>query len=1145
MNHIYKIVWNKVRNCYMVVSEYAKSQTKGCTVAKLFGSKRLAKVAAAALMIGGLGLNGLASAEVQSGVYYTDSSVIKSSVSNADLIFGSELSAIGSDNATAESALIIGGGNNKIATEPAGTLVGTGNYATIINGLNNTVNQTYGTVIGSSGVNMYFAEGYATSRSVALAARNVTVSGRFDAAITANNSTVSGDYATLIGSNNSSVNGSGSVLMGGNNSTVDAAYSFGYGANASTDVNYSIVMGYNAKVSSDNEDSQGFVAIGQNAVANDDNFDASTETGNAGVTAIGLNAQATNRGATALGYETNATGYTSTAVGASASSAGFGAVAVGPGADAKAFESIAIGYQATATVPDTLLETGYLGSSIAIGTLSYAGGLTSIAMGDGASAEGISALALGSASQATGSYAIATGQNSQASGNYAIANGGWANASGVASTAVGSTSQATDKFASAFGYGSKATAEGAVAAGAGAQATDRLASAFGYTAKATAAGSTAVGYGAQATVNNGVALGDASVANTAQGVAGYDPITKAASTDESATWKSTLSAVSVGNVDNWYTRQITSVAAGTADTDAVNVAQLKQVADAVGNITNYVAGDNITFTTNEAGDTVINSQGTTYVAGDNITITTNEAGESVINANITDKDTTYTQGQGITIDENNQISANLVQGSGIELTNNEDGSITISAVNSSTPAQSSTVAAGMAGDDSFEDQHTIVIKYGDKTGTGTVADNDDTTTATIGNIALSSEVGDISSSNYVNYFGDSYNLVNAVEDTMDEALKHTTVEQGDENIIVSQGLNADGGMEYTVSLNRDIEVDSVTIGGDTVINNNGITTNVINAGNTTINDNGITTNEVKVGSVTIDENGIDAGKTKITNVAAGTEDTDAVNFGQLKELNQNVQNVDNRINKLDSRVNKVGAGAAALAALHPLDFDPDDKLTFAAGYGHYKGESAAAIGAFYRPDEKVMISVAGTVGNGEDMINAGVSFSLDRTPRVTTTKTAMARDILDLKGQVAQLTALVQQLTGNAGMARDMFPDVPENHWAYEYVKGLVEAGVLVAYPDGLFNGDRSCTRYEFAAMLYRAMQRGTVLPEKVATEFAPEIGRFRVDRIHGADDSNNKIERIRVNGDHKYGRDNYGSKNPQPVTSRGPQYPASERISK
>ena len=246
------------------------------------------------------------------------------------------------------------------------------------------------------------------------------------------------------------------------------------------------------------------------------------------------------------------------------------------------------------------------------------------------------------------------------------------------------------------------------------------------------------------------------------------------------------------------------------------------------------------------------------------------------------------------------------------------------------------------------------------------------------------------------------------------------------------------------------------------------------------------------------------------------------------EFREHFNELDHRVDNLGSRVDKVGAGAAALAALHPMDFDPDDKLTFAAGYGNYKGRNAAAVGAFYRPDEKVMLSVGGTFGNGENMVNAGISFSLDRTARVSNSRTAMAKEIVDLRANVANLTALVGQLTAGMGGTIEMdrmklFPDVPENHWAYEYIGRLAAAGIIEGYPDGMFNGNRMMSRYEFAAMLYRALEKGVKLDHKLVREFEPEMGRIHVARISGADGDRGKIERVRVYGGDN--RDHYGSK--------------------
>ena len=351
------------------------------------------------------------------------------------------------------------------------------------------------------------------------------------------------------------------------------------------------------------------------------------------------------------------------------------------------------------------------------------------------------------------------------------------------------------------------------------------------------------------------------------------------------------------------------------------------------------------------------------------------------------------------------------------------------------------------------------------------------------------------------------------------AKKHTTVTAGD-NMVVTETTNKDGGKEYNVALDKNITVDSVK------------------AGDTTISDKGL---EIKDGpSVTKD--GIYAGDKKITGVADGKvekDSKDAINGGQLHQakadINNRIDGVENqvinntnRINKLGSRVNKVGAGAAALAALHPMDFDPDDKLTFSAGYGNYAGENAAAIGAYYRPDEKVMFSVAGTVGNGENMVNAGVSFALDRTNHVSNSRTALAREVIDLRGQLAVMGAKMAKMEKAFGMLDEtktkLFPDVPANHWAYEYIAKLAGNGYIEGYPDGNFGGDRLMTRYEFAAMLYRAIENGAALEEKIIKEFEPELGRIRVDRISGEDGDRDKIERVRVN-DTKGERDHYGNK--------------------
>ena len=391
------------------------------------------------------------------------------------------------------------------------------------------------------------------------------------------------------------------------------------------------------------------------------------------------------------------------------------------------------------------------------------------------------------------------------------------------------------------------------------------------------------------------------------------------------------------------------------------------------------------------------------------------------------------------------------------------------------------------------------------------------------------------------------------------AAKHTKVE-GSKNITVNNTAKEGEAANYKVELNNDIDVNTVKANsvttGQTVMDKDGlkvgdkvsVTATAVTAGQTSISDEGLAVgpntslkaDELKVdGKTYIDKNGLNANGMQITNVADGKENSDAVNVGQLKEsektINNRIDGVENqvisnsnRINQLGNRVNKVGAGAAALAALHPMDFDPDDKLTFSAGYGNYGGENAAAIGAYYRPDEKVMFSVGGTVGNGENMVNAGVSFALDRTNHVSNSRTALAREVIDLRGQLAVMGAKMAKMEKAFGMLDEtktkLFPDVPANHWAYEYIAKLAGNGYIEGYPDGNFGGDRLMTRYEFAAMLYRAIEKGAALEEKIIKEFEPELGRIRVDRISGEDGDRDKIERVRVN-DTKGERDHYGNK--------------------
>lgn len=555
---------------------------------------------------------------------------------------------------------------------------------------------------------------------------------------------------------------------------------------------------------------------------------------------------------------------------------------------------------------------------------------------------------------------------------------------------------------------------------------------FGYKNAITANNAVAIGNGASVSSEGGVALGAGSVADRAN-------------------------AVSVGSKD--ANRQIINVAEGKADTDAVNVSQLKDVkAEALKHST-VTNGANITVTEglNKDGGKEYNValNNDIHLFGDN------DAMVSISGS----KGTIWTSGS-------------VTAGSVAVGTAKADGT---------TPFFVDSNGAFYAADSKFS-----VDKDGNA--------NANSVQTNALNAKYNLSVGTANENGTVPFFVNSNGAFYAANGKL--------VVDKDGKVTATEG-----------------EIGNVVLKNGVLYKNTALRDGELFVGDASGNYSQITTKGAKLGKVTVAADG------KISGVAAGAvtaDSTDAVNGSQLYKTNQEVVNNTNRINKLGSRVNKVGAGAAALAALHPMDFDPDDKLTFSAGYGNYAGENAAAIGAYYRPDEKVMFSVAGTVGNGENMVNAGVSFALDRTNHVSNSRTALAREVIDLRGQLAVMGAKMAKMEKAFGMLDEtktkLFPDVPANHWAYEYIAKLAGNGYIEGYPDGNFGGDRLMTRYEFAAMLYRAIENGAALEEKIIKEFEPELGRIRVDRISGEDGDRDKIERVRVN-DTKGERDHYGNK--------------------
>lgn len=529
------------------------------------------------------------------------------------------------------------------------------------------------------------------------------------------------------------------------------------------------------------------------------------------------------------------------------------------------------------------------------------------------------------------------------------------------------------------------------------------------------ANTTTIGYDAKASVEGGVALGYKSNATVDKGAAGYDISTKAASTDTTSTWKATASAVSVGDVANDVTRQITSVAAGTNDTDAVNVAQLKKVETKI----STVEADAKKHTTVVAGDNTTVTPGTNANGGAEYKVAVNKDLVEMSSANF-----------GKATDD---VRARIDKDRASFFKGSENIGILPTGVqieNTDTLEQAKF------------DKYGMYASEGDKTVYYT------TTGISAGDQIINNVKAGVADTDAVNV-----SQLKRVQDQIAASTQVTTVTAGD-HIKVTPTVNGNT-HDYKVSLADDI--------ADQITNNT-------------------------------------------TNITKNTND---------------IKNIKGDLSKMDKRVNKSVAGAAALAALHPLDFDPDAKWDFAAGYGHYRSGDAAAIGAFYRPNEDVQLSVGSTVGSDETVFNAGLSVKVGAHSGVSRSRVAIGKEVLALKKTVAEQNAQIQKLTallnGVAGtkMKADhttLFPDIPTNHWAYEAVSDLSRRGLVEGYPDGTFGGDRMLTRYEFAQIVYRAIQDGVTVNDRLVTEFSPEMALFRVDTVAKNAKGEPTIERVRVN---------------------------------
>ena len=718
------------------------------------------------------------------------------------------------------------------------------------------------------------------------------------------------------------------------------------------------------------------------------------------------------------------------------------------------------------------------GTSLAIGRSAQATANNTNAIGRSARAEGENATAIGHGSVSSGRNSNAFGSSAKASAEGSTAVGNSTKANGISSTSTGFNTEASGNFSSAYGNDARAKGNRSVAVGYNAKA-DESATAMGNNANAGAANAVAVGAGNTITARGGVGIGSSnSVSGIDSGAFGVRNNVAQANT-----------YVLGSNVTS---TQGNSVLLGNASTDRVattetqaningiNYSGFAGVGSARNGVTSVGASGKERQVINVASGKV-SSDSTDAINGSQLYAVANTVGGILNNHN------TLIQNNINEIDKNKEKIADNER----KLKDHTD-----------VLQKHEDILNGHSQE--LEKHNKLIVNHDNQITrlTKERIDNQDKRLDYLDNRVDNHDARIENHSERIESHERriEYNKTLATE-ALKEAKKHTSISAGN-NVTVTTSTNAAGGTDYKVSVDK-----------------------------------------VKFGNVSLDNKGLNNGGNKITNVADGevsATSKDAVNGSQLYQATSGISN---GVNLLNSKIGKVGAGAAALAAIHPLDFDPDDKWNFAAGYGNYAGENAMALGAFYRPNEDTMFSVAGSMGNGENMVNAGVSLKLGQKNGVSTSRVALAKEVQDLKAIVKAQNVEIQQMKVSMGMApqydkKDVnFPDVPANHWAYEYVKDLADKGLVEGYPDGEFKGDRAMTRYEYAAIIYRALQLGAPIDGKMGraiNEFNPELARLRdldrtrVDRISGKDNDRHKVERLRVNNkDNKQTndyRDVYGS---------------------
>ena len=952
--------------------------------------------------------------------------------------------------------------------------------------------------------NSEYNDVYAGHGAYSVGRQNTINASGTSAFATGYDNTINGANSFVYGHNNKAT-GANSIA-GGENSEAKGYSSLAIGSSSQALKDYTFAIGSQARAAADNT-----VAIGNGAYANKDN-----------ALALGAVTSVDGKDSIALGSHVRSNADNNVAIGTAVTTNSNDSVGIGTAVNTNSNNSIGIGNN----VVNNLSNSIGIGNGVAtdFNTIGIGNGVETkvqdtIAIGNGVISNGESSVAIGNAIHADGVGTVNVGTNVSAKGVSSIVVGRDTTVNGDDTTVVGANNGIIDADQSAiFGYNNKMldNAKEQLIFGSNSQTKEQGATVLGSHAQATQVDAFAIGNNTIADVQNGVAIGTNSVTELAVGTSNikdnttdirFSNSTYAGSNPDSVVSFGTNGRAGAGGVTS-YTRQLQNVAAGrvsATSTDAINGSQLYDVALEAQKHNTVVDGTNTTVTSED--NNFGRKEYKVNVNKDLVDMNSASFGK------VTDDVHSYIGKDKVhffdgTTSTNTKVDAN---GMKLENTDNLDAAeYTMDGMTANSNGKSISFT-------------TNGISAG-----GQIINN------------VKAGVADTDAVNY-KQLKDSISTESVITDNQVDNIAAVRVVNGKS----TGDANAQYGVYVSKNTVTDIAKAANKFEGDSVIKVETTTGANHTADTTTFKFDG---NEAaKVLPISYKANGGTANKVmadKGLNFVNGNHINASVGADGLVrfDLDQNIPNqINSNANAINGLSDKVAknhkisergiAGTAALAALHPLDFDPDHKLDVMAGYGHFHGSNSVALGAAYRPNEDLMFTVGSTVGNGDTVVNAGVSYKVGAKSGVSRSKVAVAKDVADMKremeamkAQNAKITAILNAVLG-ADLPQDqntVFPDVPENHWAFEAVDDLAKRGLIIGYEDGMFKGDRVLTRYEFAEVVHRAIQRAkeinAPIDGRLVDEFKPELLRFEVEQ-------NGKLERVHAlksNKDIK--RDSYGS---------------------